>query len=666
MRDWGKTLSRRYGVLLAVLIVIGVLSPAVNAQHGRSSLVLRLSVEEELLKTNRLRVTCEFSNVLYLSELRLALGPSQTRRFYPIGIEFLKAVDSKGQTLKVDREPQASPDSPEIWSVKRSVSDSFQIEYLVELDYYAKDLVNGYLGYASPRYVVSWAGWIFLLPVEYQWRSFDGLIQVNISAPLSWAVVAPWEKQSDGSYIDRDYYHFQRSTFGVGPYDVRSKLVKGTLVTVAMDSGFDSRSRDLLGNHSFATFEYVFNLFRAKILERYLVIYVTPPEPRLQLIGLLEASDSQGIGFAGTFEPGLIGEFEHRVFHTWNGFPPFGMNARSNEELWFIEGTDVYYEKVTCVLGIIDASSFLQYVLRFYLNEIVGKEYDIPLSQANMNQPYPLWRLPYWKGALVSFMLDELIRKVSGGTHSLDDVLAMMYERYGRMRGVYSNRDILRVLNSLTACDFDLFFAKYIYGNERLPLKISQGKVSVDWPELLQALKLSRIPLMTLSLVDSSPRVGQTAELKASLISVDGKPIVNQTIIFHLNSATIGSSVTDHSGLATFTFKVGVKPGKYEIVAYYAGSSIYSESRETIQLTVMAEELSVTTARATLTSTTRVATESSGAKIAWVQSYWPYLALVFIGVAIVMVLVMHKLRSAEQKPATRKLDFRASQTLAMN
>ena len=266
-----RTLRRISCLLLLALIAIGVVLPATNAQSARSSISLHLSVEDELLKSHKLRVTGEFSNLLSLWELRLALGPSQTGRFYPIGIEFLKAVDSKGQSLKVDRQPQSSQNSPDTWVVRRTSSDSFQIEYLVTLNYYAHDLVDGYLGYAGPRYVVSWAGWVFLLTIENQWRSsFDGVVHVTISAPTSWTVVTPWERESDGTFVDHDYYHFQRATFGVGPYDIRSQLVDGTIVTVAADSSFDSASRDTLAKYSFATFDYLFNLFRIKILERYL------------------------------------------------------------------------------------------------------------------------------------------------------------------------------------------------------------------------------------------------------------------------------------------------------------------------------------------------------------------------------------------------------------
>jgi predicted metalloprotease with PDZ domain len=300
------------------------------------------------------------------------------------------------------------------------------------------------------------------------------------------------------------------------------------MVEVAIHTGFNSRSRDLLGMYSFNAFDYVFKLFKVKVLDRYLVVFVPLADDGARIMGLLEASDSQGIGLASDFQDGLIGEFTHRVFHSWNAFPPFGMSCRSSEELWFAEGTNVYYDdKVKRDLGIIDDSVFLQYEARFYLDEVVGTKDDVPLASTSLDQGYPLWRLPYWKGALVSFLLDELTGKLTGGAHSLDDVLAVAYERYGRIKGVYSNEDIIKIVNSVGSFDFKPFFARYIYGKDRLPLEVTSGRVVVDWLRLLRALKLSRFPIMTLTFSDSFPKVGQTVSMTAQLVTVDSKPIVN-------------------------------------------------------------------------------------------------------------------------------------------
>lgn len=479
------------------LLVFGVILPTVSPQASQLSASFHLAVDSRLLTEHKVRVSGNYSSLQLAGELRLALSPSQTGRYYPIAIEFLKVADSEGRALSVQRRPQPSPSSPELWVVAKGQARFVHVEYLLTLNYYAHDLVSGYLGYAGSAYVVSWAGWVFLLPEEYQSNPSDRTVRVSFSTPSGWEVVTPWVRQADGSFVDTYHaYHFQRSTFGVGLFDVRTRSVQGTQVTVAMDGGFRSGDRDSISNYSFRAFDYIFNLFRAKILDRYLVVYVRRPSDVGGIVGLLEASDSQAIGFASSFASDLIGEFTHRVFHTWNAFPPFGMSQRSNEERWFGEGTDEYYNiRVLLDLGItspFDTSYFsLRYRLSYYWNEILGTKNDIPLTKSTSSQPYPLWRLAYFKGSLVSYMLDELIKELSGDKHSLADLLATMYESFRDEKCCYSNRDISAVVRSLTGVDLWQFFQAYVYGTERLPLGLAGGRVYIDWPLLLSKINVS-------------------------------------------------------------------------------------------------------------------------------------------------------------------------------
>jgi hypothetical protein len=108
----------------------------------------------------------------------------------------------------------------------------------------------------------------------------------------------------------------------------------------------------------------------------------------------------------------------------------------------------------------------------------------------------------------------------------------------------------------------------------------------------------SKIPKITLNLSPNSVSSGETVVLTARLVNIDQKPIVNETISFFLNSSQLilaGSAITDNFGLATLSYKVNpdVLPGKYDVVAYYGGSSLFLESKETATLTVLPAILTV-------------------------------------------------------------------------
>lgn len=191
-------------------------------------------------------------------------------------------------------------------------------------------------------------------------------------------------------------------------------------------------------------------------------------------------------------------EYAHRVFHIWNVFPPTGMRAGTAERdwtWWAAEGGAIYYNtRVLVDLGYLNGNEHLRDDFNRYLREFLGTKNDAALAQA-----FKLWEtntdayffVTYRKGALVFFLLDALTRKVTDGNKTLDDLMRTLYKNYGGMKGTYSNRDLIRLLNSMTGFDFGLFFTKYVYGIDRLPLKLMPGDLTVDWSELISALKLS-------------------------------------------------------------------------------------------------------------------------------------------------------------------------------
>jgi hypothetical protein len=341
---------------------------------------------------------------------------------------------------------------------------------------------------------------------------------------------------------------------------------------------------------SFKIFEYYATLvFTKSPIDRYMAIYA-PGTDDAKDIGQCEWSQSQAISVVQRFVTGHMVNYAHRVFHIWNVFPPTGMQAGTTERdwsWWAAEGIAIYYNNRALVdLGYLEGNEPMREDFDRYLREFLGTKNDTPVAQA-----YKLW-----------------------------DVSTDAY--------------------------FFVTYRKYVYGKDRLPLKLAPGDLAVDWPQLLRALKLSRFPIMTLTFSDSFPKVGQTVSMTAQLVTIDSKPIVNQTITFYLNSTLIGSGTTDQSGLATLTFKVEVDRGTYQVVANYAGSPLFSGTKESAALTVLPMEVTVTST-AGPTSTTQVATETSvlPVQMTWLQVHWPYLVLALMVAAIAVVFVGRRLRS---------------------
>jgi len=149
----------------------------------------------------------------------------------------------------------------------------------------------------------------------------------------------------------------------------------------------------------------------------------------------------------------------------------------SSSEYWVSEGMNTYYNSKALVeLGFAKKGKILISEYKWYLQEIVGTKYDVPLTEAykygNWQEFNQYVRLGYKKGALVSYLLDAEIQKLTNGLKSLDDLQKLMYELYGAHRGCYSTKDVQKHLESLVSQSLQSFFENYVYGTTKLPLSL--------------------------------------------------------------------------------------------------------------------------------------------------------------------------------------------------
>jgi len=76
----------------------------------------------------------------------------------------------------------------------------------------------------------------------------------------------------------------------------------------------------------------------------------------------------------------------------------------------------------------------------------------------------------YVKGTFVGLLLDEEMQRVTNGGSSLSDVLHILYQTHKNSGHIVSLNDIEVTMESLTGYSFSDIFAKYVYGNEKLPV----------------------------------------------------------------------------------------------------------------------------------------------------------------------------------------------------
>ncbi|MBR8830247.1 MAG: hypothetical protein N5P05_002908 [Chroococcopsis gigantea SAG 12.99] len=179
----------------------------------------------------------------------------------------------------------------------------------------------------------------------------------------------------------------------------------------------------------------------------------------------------------------------HEFFHLWNikRIRPQALETFDYERenytssLWFAEGTTSYYDMVIPLrAGIYGAKNFL---------EILGKEITRymmtpgrkvqPLGESSFDAWIKLYRRDnnsdnnqisyYLKGELVSLLLDLKIRTLSQNARSLDDVMKLMWRKFGKDEIGYSDGELISTIESVAGMDLSQFYTHYIDGLEELP-----------------------------------------------------------------------------------------------------------------------------------------------------------------------------------------------------
>ncbi|WP_020532473.1 M61 family metallopeptidase [Flexithrix dorotheae] len=177
----------------------------------------------------------------------------------------------------------------------------------------------------------------------------------------------------------------------------------------------------------------------------------------------------------------FLGVSSHELFHAWNvcRIRPKEMQQYDySQENYFdtgyvAEGITTYYGD----LMLKRSGVFTQELYLKELNKLLKRHFEnygrLNLSLADSS--FDLWLdgyskgIPdrkvsiYIKGALVALMLDLTLRINSNHQKSLDDVMALLWEKFGSNGKGYATDDILQTVNQVSQQNFSSFFQDYIY-----------------------------------------------------------------------------------------------------------------------------------------------------------------------------------------------------------
>ncbi len=222
----------------------------------------------------------------------------------------------------------------------------------------------------------------------------------------------------------------------------------------------------------------------------------------LPVIGRPEMSD----GYRG-----FLGLCSHEYFHTWNVkrikpavFAPYDLqNENYTPLLWLFEGFTSYYDDLMLVRsGVIDEAAYLKLVAKTVnavlrgsgrsKQSVAESSFDAWTKYYRQDENAPNAIVSYYtKGSLVALALDLTIRAGSGGRKSLDDVMRMLWQRYGRDfyapdgsggRGV-TEAELAAVFDAASGLKLGRTIRRFTEGTDDLPLAKLLAPFGVKWSD---------------------------------------------------------------------------------------------------------------------------------------------------------------------------------------
>ncbi len=178
----------------------------------------------------------------------------------------------------------------------------------------------------------------------------------------------------------------------------------------------------------------------------------------------------------------------HEFFHTWNvkrirpkALETFDYDHESyTGSLWFSEGTTSYYDQIFPLRAkLYDARHYLKLVSKSItrLQTTFGRNVQ-SLYESSFDTWIKLYRPDanthnnqisyYLKGELLSMLLDLLIRYKTNNLRSLDRVMQIMWERFGKGEIGFSEAELHEVISSVAGVDLSDFWKDYLYGTKEL------------------------------------------------------------------------------------------------------------------------------------------------------------------------------------------------------
>lgn len=189
----------------------------------------------------------------------------------------------------------------------------------------------------------------------------------------------------------------------------------------------------------------------------------------------------------------LLGVSSHELFHTWNvkrirpeEMWPYDFSKENYSRLGYLaEGATTWYGDVMLLRSKVFSEeafyrTFNQLLDRHFNNpgvknlSVADSSFDTWLDGYELGIPNRKSSI-YTEGALITFMLDIIIRRATKNKKSFDDVMRVFYHEYYKNRKGVREEDYQTEVEKLVGSNMIDFFDRYVKGSEAIDEKLVES-----------------------------------------------------------------------------------------------------------------------------------------------------------------------------------------------
>jgi len=402
--------------------------------------------------------------------------------------------------------------------------------------------------------------------------------RITIVPPADWKVTVALPEAQPNVFAARDYDELVDSPFEVGTHELLTFTAQGKPHRLAI-WGKAPIDRATFTADIVKIIDAAAALFGDGVpYDDYTFLLMLAPN---QYGGLEHMRSCALLTSPFTFHPRkkyeeLLELISHEFFHLWNvkrihpeALGPFDYQREAyTRSLWVMEGVTSYYDRHLLVrAGLQKPDKYLE-----KLAEELSKIASIPgrkrqsLEESSFDAWIKLYRPDenttnstisyYLKGGVVALLLDLEIRARTGGKRALDDVMRLLWSRFGKTGKGFADDRVQALCEEATGVELGAFFDRHVRGREEVDaeriLRTVGLQLSFDGddeegdkkaPYLGITTREDGDALLVATAFDGGPAVEAGLYANDQLLALDGFRVDSSTLKDRLDARRVGDKV---------------------------------------------------------------------------------------------------------------------------